>query len=160
MRGDSLFLTGYHTLSVDGDLSDLSVNGRANGFLLQVDREDGRILGVAAIHSQTEAYQSTVIPISIRLEGEEILLTGNTTGGVAIGSTRLVPESALDQFEIALDPANLDVLSASLTPLTSDTPIVASTNLSVETKGVGSTVLDFLGSFEANAFASWPSRPF
>jgi hypothetical protein len=152
VRGDKLFLSGYYTLSMDGDLSELTLNSQANGFLIKVDAENGTILGATALGSQTALPNSTVIPLAIDLYGEDIVLTGKTSGGIAIGNMRLEPESALDHFEIALEPDTLDVLSASLTPLTSNAAITANYELLNKPKSI---ILDFLGNFEANAVTQW-----
>ena len=145
VQGDSLFYTGYYTSSMDDDLSELSQNSLANGFLIQVDRNDGSILGAVALRSQTEVFQSTVVPKSVTLEDGDIVVIGESSGGLNVEYTQLEPESALDQFEVVFDSSTLDVLSASLTPLSTEAAVQGPLYLSMESKkSLFDTITDYL----------------
>ena len=162
VHGTKLYLVGYHTLSMDTELSNLVVNSRANGFLVEVDTRDGTILGSTVILSETEVPESVVIPLSIALDGEEIRITGESTGGIVVGSTHLQPESARDAFTIFFNPEDGRVVSASLTPLVTSPPVradvrnAASAEKGSEMSGARTGVVGaFLGNFEATAGANW-----
>ncbi len=161
VHGTKVYLAGYHTLSMDEDLNNLDVNARANGFLVEVDTGDGTILGSTVIHSESEVPESVVIPLSIALDGEEIRINGESTGGIAVGSTYLQPESARDAFTIFYDPEDGRVVSASLTPMVMSPPVTAgakhaaSAGKGSEMADAGGIVGDFLGNFEATAGANW-----
>ena len=120
---DKVYWSGYYTLTMDGNLSDLYVNSRSNGFLIEQSRETGEILASTAIQCENGVYESTVIPSSIRLVDDRIMVTGESTGGSSSQNTRLQPESALDEFTIVIDPDTGEVESATLTPLVSTPPL-------------------------------------
>jgi hypothetical protein len=136
VQGDLVYWLGYFTLSMDGRLSDLSVIGRANGFLLEQNTTTGDLVASTAIRSANGSGDDTVVSRSIDLDGGNIVVKGTTTGGIAIGSFRLQPKSALDQYTVVIDPVTRQVVSGTIAPLPSSAPA----KISAASRGLGAGV--------------------